>query len=233
MDTRRRSGRRKQVLDVCKRVAYALVMANTETQKGNRRLRAVDGGTAHHHGIRSIGRFADVRAWGFCSCGWEGSHRLWWVPGVDPTPQALIKADVADHEAETGHRDVTPGIPAPDGYHAACGAFHGFDDDCLTPPTSPAGRVHRATASALRDPVLAVDRLRAIQELRSWLDDQEAEAVIGCRMSRATWAEMGAAIGSSRQGAYGRWGAQIRRYENAGLIDPVEDGPIVRAARGR
>lgn len=73
------------------------------------------------------------------------------------------------------------------------------------------------------DAALALDRLRAIQELRAWLDDQEAEAVIGCRMARATWAEMGAAIDATRQAAFNRWGSTIKRYESVGLIDDIAD----------
>lgn len=196
----------------------------TTRSKGKSRLRAVTGGGGkHHHGIRTTGRSAAVMAWGFCDCGWEGTHREWWTPDADPSPGELIAVELAGHEADSGHRAVTGGVPAPDHYHAACGAFHGSDDDCLIPPTSPAGRVRRAMAATTTDTALALDRLEAIVELRAWLDDQEAEAVIGCRLSRATWAEMGAAISSTRQAAFNRWGPTIKRYETAGVIDELPE----------
>ncbi len=47
----------------------------------------------------------------------------------------------------------------------------------------------------------------AIEELRAWLAEQETEAVLGARLQRATWAEMGEAVGITRQGAFSRWGA--------------------------
>lgn len=195
----------------------------TTTSKGKGRLRAVSGGGEHHHGIRTTGRSGAVMAWGFCDCGWEGTHREWWTPGADPPAAELIAAELAGHESDSGHGPLAGGVPAPDGYHNACGAFHGFDDDCLTPPTSAAGRVRRAMAATTTDTALALDRLEAIVELRAWLDAQEAEAVIGCRLSRATWAEMGAAIGSTRQAAFNRWAATINRYETAGVIDELPE----------
>ncbi len=204
-------------------------MANVTKGKG--RLRAVSGGGDHHHGIRTAGRFESVTAWGFCDCGWEGTRRAWWTPDGGPSVGERIAVELADHEADTGHGPVVAGVPAPEGYHAACGAFHGFDDDCLIPPGSPAGRVRRATAATSSDAVLALDRLRAVIELRAWLDDQEAEAVIGARLARATWAEMGAAIDSTRQAAFNRWGPTVKRYETAGLIPSVPDLPVVGGGR--
>ena len=186
-------------------------------------MRAVSGGGDHHHGIRCQGRLQAVTAWGFCDCGWEGTRYPWWVPGAQPPPGELIDAELAAHEAATGHAGVVGGVPSPDDYHAVCAAFHGFNDDCLIPPTSPVGRVQRATVTTSSDAPLALDRLEAIQQLRAWLDDQEAQAVIGCRMARATWAEMGAAIGSTRQAAFNRWGPTIKRYEAVGLIDEIPE----------
>lgn len=188
-----------------------------KVSKSNGRLRSVSGGGGdRHHGIRTSGRFKSVTAWGFCDCGWEGTRRAWWTPGAGPSVGDRIAGELADHEATTGHGAVVAGVPVPDGYHTACGAFHDFDDDCLVPPGSPAGRVRRAMAATSSDALLALDRLRAIIELRAWLDDQEAEAVIGARMARATWAEMGAAIGSSRQAAFNRWGPTVKRSRPPG-----------------
>jgi len=76
------------------------------------------------------------------------------------------------------------------------------------------------TGSTLGPPARALDRLAAIEELRAWLDDQENEAAIGARLTRCTWAEMGTAIGATRQAAWNRWGQMIARYENAGILDP-------------
>jgi len=41
-------------------------------------------------------------------------------------------------------------------------------------------------------------------------------AVIGARMGGASWIAIGRAVGISRQGAWNRWGAMIRRNEDAG-----------------
>ncbi len=202
----------------------------TTNPKSSARLRAVnttgtDDRLSDHYryGIGAAGRGESATAWGFCSCGWLGERHLRWVPGEDAG--RLIAAELGDHEAITDHRPTEGGVPVPDGYHASCGACHDFDDDCLVPPTSPAGRVQRAAVATSRDALLALDRLRAIQELRAWLDDQEAQAAIGCRMARATWAEMGEAIDSTRQAAFNRWAATIKRYESVGLIDEIDEIP--------
>ncbi len=205
----------------------------TTTSKSQARLRAVTGGDDYRHGIRTTGRFQAVSAWGFCGCGRQGTRWQWRAPGEEAGP--VISVELTVHEATTGHRTADGGVPAPDDYHAACGAFHRFDDDCLIPPTSPAGRVHRAAVATSTDAALALDRLRAIQELRAWLDDEEAQAVIGCRLARATWAEMGDAIGSTRQAAFNRWSATIKRYESVGLIDNTPepgDGTLAACEHG-
>jgi hypothetical protein len=67
----------------------------------------------------------------------------------------------------------------------------------------------------------ALDRLRAVRELRGWLAEQEQHAVIGARMARATWTEIGEAWGTSRQGAFNRWGDRIKRFEASGVLATV------------
>ena len=54
-------------------------------------------------------------------------------------------------------------------------------------------------------PELALDRISAIEELRAWPDGPERMAVIGARMAHVTWAEIGVAIGTSRQGVWNRY----------------------------
>jgi hypothetical protein len=43
--------------------------------------------------------------------------------------------------------------------------------------------------------------------------------VLRARMARVTWEAIGAALGTSRQGAFNRYGALVQRYERAGLLD--------------
>jgi hypothetical protein len=175
-----------------------------------------------HSGRRSRGWDPAIDAQAFCECGWEGPWRSWSTPGVTPTAAELIAEELAAHRADTGHPEF-PDDTA--GRHVRCGGwFHQFNDDCPSPLDSTTGRIRRATrATTGGAPVpAALDRLSAIQELRVWLDDEELQAVIGCRMARVTWAEIGQATGTSKQGAFNRWGPQIRRYEAAGLLDPSE-----------
>jgi len=106
--------------------------------------------------------------------------------------------------------------------HLACGVAHRLNDECPVPPDSFADLLRRAVASSLSDREQALDRITAIDQLRRELDDQEKMAVIGARMARRTWAELGAAVGTSRQAAYNRWGEMVKRYEAAGLLDDVD-----------
>ena len=106
--------------------------------------------------------------------------------------------------------------------HHACGVAHKLNEDCHVPLDSPRGMLQRALFSTSTDPVRALDRITAIDELRRRLEEEEKMAVIGARRARCTWTEIGAAIGTSRQGAFNRWGDMVRRFENAGLLDDVE-----------
>ncbi len=63
-----------------------------------------------------------------------------------------------------------------------------------------------------------MDRVAATVQLRRWVTDIEIQAVIGARMARCTWAEIGTGAGTTKQGAYNRWGKMIDRYEAAGLL---------------
>ena len=85
-------------------------------------------------------------------------------------------------------------------------------------PDSPAGRLHRAYNSADLD-----DAIAAVEELRADLDHQQLQLVIRARQGGITWEAVGAAIGTTRQGAFNRFGALVQRYERAGLLDGVSD----------
>ena len=168
-----------------------------------------------HGALSSTGHGSSVTVGAWCQCGWAGPRRVW-----QPGAERAERADLDGHLAVTGHTSFPDGVPGPDGLHVACGHFHDLQDDCPAPADSPRGRLNRAMQPVLNDRTAAIDRLAAIDELRTWLDEQEAMAVIGARMARATWAEMGAAVGTSRQGAHNRWGATVKRYEQAGFLDP-------------
>lgn len=159
----------------------------------------------------------DLAVFADCNCGWAGPVR--WCDGqlLPPEVSAAVRADRAGHEADTGHgEDLEVGA---EGRHDfGCGFYHSLTGRCPLPPDSPAGRVHRVLRGTLANRHAAIDRLAAIDELRSWLATQEAEAVIGARLARATWAEMGSAVGVTRQGAFNRWGQTVKSYEDAGLL---------------
>ncbi|MGH9069232.1 MAG: hypothetical protein ACRD0J_17350 [Acidimicrobiales bacterium] len=167
-----------------------------------------------HGGLASSGWGTEIRVRAFCQCGWEGPSRPW-----GPGAAAAEQADLDEHLGATGHSRFPGGVPTPEGLHLACGHFHGFQGACPIPHDSPRGRLERAVQPVLGDRVAGLDRLAAIDELRAWLGEQEQQTVIGARMARATWAEMGAAVGVSRQGAWNRWGPVVKRYEQAGLLD--------------
>ncbi len=95
----------------------------------------------------------------------------------------------------------------PDGLHLICGHLLDLRADCCPDGQSLRTLCPGAVQPVLNDQTAAIDRLTAIDELRAWLDDQVAMAVIGPRVAQATRAEMGATVGTSRQGAHNRWGA--------------------------
>jgi hypothetical protein len=167
-------------------------------------------------GMRAAGSHPDhlvVQA--FCQCGWTG-RRLPWQPGAGDAE----RAELAAHIAASGHQEFTWGVPAPDGYHGACGHFHDLNDACPVPAHSPQGRLQRiTTGSTLTRPDRAADRLAAVAELRAWLDDQQTQAIIGARMAGCTWSDMADAAGVTADEARRRWGPMIGRYEQAGLLD--------------
>lgn len=187
-------------------------------------LRSVKPPADYHGGLYSAGwSITSMHVKAFCQCGWSAATRRWGA-GVGP----LVKADLDAHLAESGHTAFPDGFDEEgfgrlDRWHLACGYFHDFQDACPAPYDSPRGRLERAMQATVSDPTAALDRLAAIDELRKSLDEQEEMAVIGARMARVTWAEMGQAVGTSRQGAFNRWGAAIKRYEAAGLVDAVSE----------
>jgi hypothetical protein len=171
-----------------------------------------------HGGLRSTGSHPlHVAVQAFCQCGWVGRHHPW-----DDQARAAEEAELDAHLAATGHTAFPSDT---DGLHSfGCGHFHELNDVCPYPLDSPAGRLRRiTTGSTLDHPDRALDRLSAIEALRAWLDEQEQEAAIGARLSGCTWADMGVAIGATRQAAWNRWGQMIGRYEQAGVIRPVEE----------
>lgn len=173
---------------------------------------------------RRLGR-DDLAVWADCSCGWWGPTR--WCEGViltEPVGEA-VRAGRAAHEEETGHGE-DPEIGAEGRHDFGCGFYHRLNVSCPLPPTSPAGRVRRALGGTLTDRRAAVDRLAAVDELRGWLSEQEREAVLGARLARVTWVEMGAAVGISRQGAHNRWGAIVKNLEAAGVLRATPEAPV-------
>ena len=162
----------------------------------------------------------DLMVFADCNCGWSGPVR--WCDGqLLPAEVAkAVRADRAGHEADTGH-GTDPEVGAEGRHDFGCGFYHELSGRCPLPPDSPAGRVQRVLQGTLGNRRAALDRLAAIDELRSWLADQETEAVIGARLGRATWAEMGTAVGITRQGAFNRWGQTVKAYEAAGLLHPA------------
>ncbi len=94
------------------------------------------------------------------------------------------------------------------------------------PPDSPNGRLYRAYNAP--EPVEA---LAAVEELRADLDARQLQLVIAARQGGVTWEAVGAALGTSRQGAFNRFGALVQRYERAGLLDGVSgDADLVLGA---
>jgi len=171
--------------------------------------------TSPHAGIRSKGRAGSITIAALCECGWSGPERRWYEDAE------AAEHDLTAHGEERGHERFEWGDDGTEGLHT-CGYFHELADDCPAPPDSPRGRLERAMQSTLGRPGAALDRLAAVAELRTWLDEQEQMAVIGARMDRVSWMAIGRAVGTSRQGAWNRWGAMIRRYEDAGLLDRAE-----------
>lgn len=88
----------------------------------------------------------------------------------------------------------------------------------VPPPDSPSGRLQRAYNSADLH-----DAIAAVEELRADLDSQQLQLVIRARQGGTTWETIGTAIGTTRQGAFNRFGALVQRYERAGLLDGVSD----------
>jgi len=170
--------------------------------------------------IASKGGTADGQIWASCECGWRLAPRRDLMANL-----AEVRAAVVSHTAQTGHHEPA-GVPVSDDFHLACGVRHGLNDDCPRSPDSPAGVLFRIMGRPTTgSPERALDRMVAVQALKARLDQEEQDAVIGGRMARCTWAEMGQAVGTSRQGAWNRWGEMIHRYEAAGLLQPGDHFP--------
>lgn len=166
----------------------------------------------------------DLMVFADCNCGWAGPVR--WCDGqlISPETTAAVTADREGHEAATGHGQ-DPEVGAEGRHDFGCGFYHGLTGRCPLPVDSPAGRVQRVLRSRLGNRHAALDALVAIDELRAWLAEQEPQAVIGARIARATWAEMGEAVGITRQGAFNRWGAVVKGYEAAGVLEALPEPP--------
>lgn len=75
-------------------------------------------------------------------------------------------------------------------------------------------------ARASRDPLdeaVALDRLRAVEDLRSWLDGQLYDGIVAARALGVSWSAIGDLYGISRQAAFQRWG---REHERRGRARP-------------
>jgi len=166
----------------------------------------------------------DLMVFADCNCGWSGP--IYWCDGqlISSETAAALRRDREGHQARSGHGE-DPEVGAEGRHDFGCGFYHGLHDRCPLPPDSLAGRIHRVLRGTLGNRHAALDRLVALEELRGWLAEQEIEAVIGARMARATWAEMGDAVGITRQGAFGRWGAIVKGYEAAGVLEAPPEPP--------
>jgi hypothetical protein len=65
-------------------------------------------------------------------------------------------------------------------------------------------RIIRAAGQRIAD--ADPQQLRDLIDLRSDLDEAIGAAVVGLKESGATWADIGAATGTSRQAAFEKWG---------------------------
>ncbi len=75
--------------------------------------------------------------------------------------------------------------------------------------------------------------LAALHQLRADLLEREQQLVVSARIRRRTWAEIGAALGTSRQGAFNRFGDVMDRFERTGVLVPVSaTGDLELDSRG-
>lgn len=180
----------------------------------------------HYSGLYAVDSGIPIQVWAGCQCGWRGpTHRC--AGRILPADvKDRLVAERAQHEADTGHGE-DPEV-APEGRHDfGCGFHHRLIDRCPLPDGSPAARLYRAMTGVGPDAkARALDRLRGVDELRQWLTRQDAEAAIEARLAGATWAAMGGAIGTSRQGAWKRWGEELRPYQDAGLLPGPGEEPV-------
>lgn len=104
-------------------------------------------------------------------------------------------------------------------------ADHDHPANDAAPPDSPLGRLDRALGSDgpfLRHPARTLDALQACDELIRYLEERRLHLVVGARMNKSTWADIGTTLGTSRQGAHNRFGSHIKELERQGLLEPVE-----------
>jgi hypothetical protein len=139
-------------------------------------------------GRRSRGpTWSAIHVQAFCKCAWATSWQPWATnPAAAAAAIHMIDAALEDHSRQSGHRPFPhDGTPEVDGYHQRCGWFHGFQHACPIPPDAPAGQMTRICGlPTLGDPMRSLDRLAAIQQLRTWLDDQQLQAIIGAPTRR-------------------------------------------------
>lgn len=167
----------------------------------------------------------DLQLFAFCRCGWRGPAH--WCDGevFEDAVRSELEAERAAHERATGHpEDLEVGA---NGRHDfGCRFYHDLLDHCPKPASSPSGRLYRVLRAATTDVSQALGALRAIDELRRWLDEREPEAVMSARLAGATWEQIGETVGTTRQGAWNRWGRLTAAYEDAGLLPRSEDGDV-------
>lgn len=179
------------------------------------RLRPLDQPT-HRPWLSAHGIWPQQSVQAGCDCGWNGPTRP-----LDDTSHAQVQDDLELHLADSPSAvDLSD-----EETHRRCGYRHHPQDDCPVPPTSPAGMLRRAVASGLGRPERALDRVRAITALRAWLDQTEAEAVIGAALNQVSWAGLADAAGICIDDAKARWAGQLDRYAAAGILPAMTDKP--------
>ena len=179
---------------------------------------------AAHSGLYARGAL-DVSVFAGCTCGWSSTavhlRRSIMPAGL----RESLEAERAGHEQASGHGEDRTVVPVPVGLHVGCGFYHGLNDDCPVGTDSPRGLLLRVLEASASESSVALDRLAAAAELRAWLDEQELMAVIGARLARCSWEDVGGAMALGEPEVWRRFGPLIHRYEVAGLLPGEEIGP--------
>lgn len=115
--------------------------------------------------------------------------------------------------------------------HAICGQQHDSSEPCIPLLGSPADRLNRVYRSTAGEAHPALARLKALRQLLDDLAEQELDAVAEARAAGCTWAEIGQAWGTTRQGAFNKWGSATRRPANGGHSTVTDSNDATSSGR--